>query len=121
MILYRILDKMKGSFRVFSKTADRQGFVNTLSTLITEFKKYNVTPEDLEKVSKELEEDNPVKEKLMELTAIYDLFEKTIAERYRDPDDDLTLAAKKLGSIPFTTVPKSGLTVLPGLLPRNIK
>jgi len=89
-----------------------------LSTLITEFKKYNVTPEDLEKVSKELEEDNPVKEKLMELTAIYDLFEKTIAERYRDPDDDLTLAAKKLGSIPFTTVPKSGLTVLPGLLPR---
>ncbi|UWV46618.1 helicase-exonuclease AddAB subunit AddB [Acetivibrio thermocellus] len=101
MILYRILDKMKGSFRVFSKTADRQGFVNTLSTLITEFKKYNVTPEDLEKVSKELEEDNPVKEKLMELTAIYDLFEKTIAERYRDPDDDLTLAAKKLGSIPL--------------------
>jgi len=90
MILYRILDKMKGSF-----------FVNTLSTLITEFKKYNVTPEDLEKVSKELEEDNPVKEKLMELTAIYDLFEKTIAERYRDPDDDLTLAAKKLGSIPL--------------------
>jgi len=82
-------------------TADRQGFVNTLSTLITEFKKYNVTPEDLEKVSKELEEDNPVKEKLMELTAIYDLFEKTIAERYRDPDDDLTLAAKKLGSIPL--------------------
>lgn len=101
MILYRILDKMKGSFRVFSKTADRQGFVNTLSTLITEFKKYNVTPEDLEKVSKELEEDNPMKEKLMELTAIYDLFEKTIAERYRDPDDDLTLAAKKLGSIPL--------------------
>jgi len=72
-------------------------------------------------VSKELEEDNPVKEKLMELTAIYDLFEKTIAERYRDPDDDLTLAAKSLAPFPFTTVPKSGLTVLPGLLPRNIK
>ncbi|HHV28420.1 helicase-exonuclease AddAB subunit AddB [Acetivibrio mesophilus] len=98
MILYRILDKMKDSFRVFSKAADRQGFVNTLSTLITEFKKYNVTLEDLENVSRELEEDNPVREKLMELTQIFDLFEKTIAERYRDPDDDLTLASKKLDS-----------------------
>ncbi|GAE90733.1 ATP-dependent nuclease [Acetivibrio straminisolvens JCM 21531] len=97
MILYRILDKMKGSFRVFSKAADRQGFVNTLSTLITEFKKYNITPKDLENVSKELNEDNPVKEKLTELTQIYDLFEKTLEERYRDPDDDLALASKKLG------------------------
>ncbi len=98
MILYRILDKMKGSFRVFSKTAERHGFVNTLSNLITEFKKYNVTPKDLENVSKELEKDNPVSEKLSELTQIYALFEETLAERYRDPDDDLAIAAKKLGT-----------------------
>jgi len=98
MILYRILDKMRDSFRVFSKSADRQGFVNTLSTLITEFKRYNVTPEALDKAGKGLEEDNPLKGKLMELTSIYALFEKTLAERYRDPDDDLTLASRKLGS-----------------------
>lgn len=98
MILYRILDKMRDSFQVFSRSADRQGFVNTLSTLITEFKRYNVTPEALENAGKGLEEGNPLKGKLMELTSVYALFEKTLAERYRDPDDDLTLASRKLGS-----------------------
>lgn len=98
MILYRILDKMRDSFQVFSRSADRQGFVNTLSTLITEFKRYNVTPEALDNAGKGLEEDNPLKGKLMELTSIYALFEKTLAERYRDPDDDLTLASEKLVS-----------------------
>jgi len=98
MILYRILDKMRDGFQMFSKSADRQGFVNTLSTLITEFKRYNVTPEALDNAGKGLEEDNPLKDKLMELTSIYALFEKTLAERYRDLDDDLTLASEKLGS-----------------------
>jgi len=99
MILYRILDKMRDSFQVFSKTADRQGFIDTLSSLISEFKRYNVTPEVLEGVTKELEEGNPLKDKLMELTTIYKLFEKNLEERYRDPDDDLIMAARKLGAI----------------------
>jgi len=98
MILYRILDKMRDNFQVFSKSADRQGFVNTLSTLITEFKRYNVTPEALENAGKGLEEGNPLKDKLTELTSVYALFEKTLTDRYRDPDDDLTLASRKLGS-----------------------
>ncbi|MCL5057496.1 MAG: helicase-exonuclease AddAB subunit AddB [Actinobacteria bacterium] len=98
MIIYRILDKMRDSFKVFSKSADRQGFVNTLVALITEFKRYNITPEALETASKGFEEDSPLKDKLMELNSIYAAFEKTIAERYRDSDDDLTLASEKLSS-----------------------
>lgn len=98
MILYRILDKKRDSFRVFSKSAGRRGFVNALMDLITEFKKYNVTPEVLEGASNDLDEENPLKDKLMELAAIFSLFEKDVSEKYRDPDDDLTLAAKKLES-----------------------
>jgi len=101
MIIYRILDKMRDSFQVFFKSADRQGFVKTLSALITEFKRYNITPEDLEKAGQGLKEDDPLKNKLMELNSIYADFEKTLAERYRDADDDLTLAAEKLA---FTTL-----------------
>ncbi|KJS01592.1 MAG: ATP-dependent helicase [Peptococcaceae bacterium BRH_c4a] len=99
MIIYRILDKMRDSFKVFAKSADRQGFVNTLSTLITEFKRYNITPGALENASKGLADDNPLKDKLVELNSVYAAFEKTIAERYRDSDDDLTLASEKLNSI----------------------
>lgn len=98
MIIYRILDKMRDGLRVFSKSADRQGFVNTLATMITEFKRYNITPETLEIAGKGFAEDSPLKDKLLELNSIYSAFEKTIAERYRDSDDDLTLASEKLSS-----------------------
>lgn len=96
MIIYRILDKMKGQLKVFSKTAQKEGFVDTLSTLITEFKRYGVTPQMLLDASDNITEGKPLKEKLEELGAIYEEFDTTIDKRYRDSDDDLTMAAKKL-------------------------
>jgi ATP-dependent helicase/nuclease subunit B len=96
IILYRIMDKMKSSLKYFAKSAEQPGFVGTLSTLLTEFKRYNVTPEKIDAVLESLQDDNPLKEKLPELGNIYAAFEEIINQRYRDPDDDLTLAAKKL-------------------------
>ncbi len=98
MILYRILDKMRDSFRIFSKSSDREGFVSTISTLITEFKRYGVTTEHLEQAGHELSEDNPLRHKLSELNLIYSEFERTLAQRYRDSEDDLTLASQKLAT-----------------------
>ena len=98
MIIYRILDQMRDSLKVFAKPADRQGFVNTLSALITEFKRYNLTPGALDNACRALGGDSPLRDKLLELGSIYAAFEKTIAERYRDADDDLTLAAEKIDS-----------------------
>lgn len=96
MILYRILDRMKGELKTYSRSAEQPGFVGKLSTLITEFKRYNVTPEKLQTVLPQLQEDSALKEKLSELAGIYEIFEETLQKRYRDPDDDLTLAAQKL-------------------------
>jgi ATP-dependent helicase/nuclease subunit B len=96
MILYNILEKSREEFKVFSKSSDREGFVNTLSTLITEFKRYGVTTEHLQTAIGELPEDSPLKDKLFELNLIYGEYEKTLNLRYRDSDDDLTLAAEKL-------------------------
>lgn len=96
MILYRILDKTKDQLKVFSKACEKQGFIDTLTTLITEFKRYGVTSEMLEKAVDDISEDNPLKDKLQELNFIYNEFELILAQRYRDSDDDLTMAAKKL-------------------------
>ena len=38
---------------------------------------------------------NPLKEKL-EIALVYDLFNTTVAQRYKDPDDDLTIAARNI-------------------------
>jgi len=96
MILFRILEKMQDQFKVFARSSSREGFVSTLSTQITEFKRYNVTPEHLQQVISTLKEQHPLRDKLMELYLVYSEFNSVLAQRYRDADDDLTLAAQKL-------------------------
>ncbi len=96
MIIYRVLDKVKKNLKVFAKSADRQGFVNTLATLISEFKRYSITPTILEETSQTLE--GPLQDKMKELNAIYAEYEQIVAQRYRDSDDDLTLVSDKLAN-----------------------
>lgn len=96
MILHHILAKKRDQLKLFAKSSERDGFIDTLSKLITEFKRYNVTPSHLEKASGEMDEGHTLSIKLKELALLYMEFENTIKARYRDSDDDLTLAAKKL-------------------------
>ncbi|HEX2924959.1 MAG TPA: helicase-exonuclease AddAB subunit AddB [Ruminiclostridium sp.] len=96
MILYRILDKLKDEFTIFSRAANSKGFVNTLSTLITELKRYNVSPESFDEVLKELDEDSYLARKLREIRLVYGEFGKMLDKRYRDTDDELTLLSRKL-------------------------
>ena len=96
MIIYSILDKFSKDLKLFSKSADRQGYVNKLSTLFTEFKQYNITPEILSELGERVEEGRGLKVKLGELAQIYTEYESILEDRYLDSDDDLTLAAGKL-------------------------
>lgn len=96
MIIYRILDKMKDELAIFHKSANSQGFVNTISTLITELKRYNVHPEQLDCVLKELDDNIFLKNKISEIKILYSEFENMLSKRYRDADDELTILANKL-------------------------
>ncbi|NLY43132.1 MAG: helicase-exonuclease AddAB subunit AddB [Clostridiaceae bacterium] len=121
MVLYRILDKMKDSLQVLSKPAKGQGFVNTLSILITEFKRYNITPEVLESVCNGIKQDDFLKAKIAELNLIYSAFEKTIKERYRDADDDITVASEKMGSVSLYDGAEIWIDGFDGFTPQEYK
>lgn len=96
MMIYRILDKMRDEFTIFNKSADSQGFVKNMSSLITEFKRYNVYPEKFETAIKELDQESYLAKKLSEIKLLYAAFENAITTRYRDTDDELSILAKKL-------------------------
>lgn len=96
MIISGIIDRLGVNLKVFGKAAGQKGFVNTLSTIISEFKRYGVTPEDLEKACSNNESNELLKNKLMELSSIYVEYEAAIKDKFRDADDDLTLLAQKL-------------------------
>lgn len=96
MIIYNILNKMKDDLVIFNKSAGSQGFVNTVSGLITEFKRYNVSPEALDKILKNLEVEPYLRQKLIEIKEVYSKFEDMLKTKYRDSDDELSLLSQKL-------------------------
>ncbi len=96
MLLYSILDKMKEEFSIFHKSAGSQGFVNTISGLITELKRYNVHPEDMENIISNSQVNSYLRQKVQEIRLIYSRFEELLSLRYRDSDDELTLLSAKL-------------------------
>lgn len=121
IIIYKILSKAKNDLRIFTKAADSQGFVATISNLLTEFKRYNLTPEDLKQTAAKLADDDLLKDKLEELGYIYTEYEKNIEEKYRDADDDLTLAARKLEDTDFLTGAEIWVDGFAGFTPQEYK
>jgi ATP-dependent helicase/nuclease subunit B len=57
---------------------------------VNEFKMCSVTPEAIEKASKNLTEDDPLRKKLRDLALIYASFDRLISEKYSDSSDDLS-------------------------------
>ncbi|RCX09890.1 DNA helicase/exodeoxyribonuclease V subunit B [Anaerobacterium chartisolvens] len=96
MLVYRIINSMKDRLDMFSGVVDRKGFVNTVCSSISEFKRYNITPQMLELAAKGIEREGPLKDKLKEIGLVYAEFEKVLHEKYMDSDDDLTILAAKL-------------------------
>ncbi|MCJ7687967.1 MAG: helicase-exonuclease AddAB subunit AddB, partial [Clostridiaceae bacterium] len=90
MLIHSILQKNLDQFKVFKGAARQKGFVDNVAGAITEFKKYNITPEDLNKVKESLGESPLLVDKITDLSLIYDGFDKALSKNYIDPDEDLT-------------------------------
>ncbi|PRR78308.1 ATP-dependent helicase/deoxyribonuclease subunit B [Clostridium liquoris] len=95
MLIYKIMDELSDRFKIFEKASKRDGFVTTMSELITEFKRYNITPEMINESSEAVENEN-LKDKLWDISLIYSKFQENLQQKYIDPEDDLTILVDKL-------------------------
>ncbi|WBW99257.1 PD-(D/E)XK nuclease family protein [Oceanirhabdus sp. W0125-5] len=96
MILYSVLEEIEDELRVFSKAAAHSGFVDKLLTIISEFKRYNVTPEGLNELKLKVGENTLLYNKINDLENIFSKFDSRLHEGYIDSDDDLKLMGEKL-------------------------
>ena len=95
MLIHRVLNENMDSLDYFKKISREQGFNEIISEIISEFKKYNVDIENLNKIDEKID-DFELIQKLKELTIIYEAFNSKMHENYIDGDDELTLLIKKL-------------------------
>jgi ATP-dependent helicase/nuclease subunit B len=97
MLLYRAVDKHRDKLRVYARAADRRGFINILGRMLSELKRYMLTPELLRETAERHQESNAMlADKLLDIALIYGEFEELLHSGYIDTDDDLTLLYNKL-------------------------
>ncbi|MGL5149108.1 MAG: helicase-exonuclease AddAB subunit AddB, partial [Clostridium sp.] len=95
MLIYRLLQQRKDDLHYFNKVSREQGFIEIVNKTITEFKKYNITTEIL-KNGEDVITDEELREKLRDLSILFDEFNLSIDENLIDTDDELTMLAEKL-------------------------
>lgn len=94
MMIRKIIDENKDCLHIFSKAADKPGFIHHVESMLTEFKRYCISPQDLHQLDGEDERDSKVlKDKLHDLELIYEKFEEKLLGKYIDSEDYFQLLA----------------------------
>ena len=92
MLIYSILNKYKKELKFLGKSDEN---IDLSITAITEFKKHNINIDDL-KEEIERTEDEYLKNKLIDMTLVYEKFEEKIIDNYIDETDLLTILSNNL-------------------------
>ena len=92
MLVYSILEKEKNNLQFLGSSRDN---VDLVLKEITEFKKHNITNEILAKNIEKIDK-NRLKEKIRDISRIYDEYEKRLKNNYIDEEDILTKLYNKI-------------------------
>jgi ATP-dependent helicase/nuclease subunit B len=95
MLIRRIVMETRARLVYYGKSADKQGFVDELSKLITEFHQCGVTLEDLEG-TKKLDASESLRAKLEDLRLIYERYLAIMRDRYFSMDQTLDFIPDKI-------------------------
>ncbi|WP_117161546.1 helicase-exonuclease AddAB subunit AddB [Paraliobacillus sp. X-1268] len=108
MILRKIIEERTTDWQMFQKSIEKQGFIDQMETMITEFKRYCITPDMLSVQISEMDrfhhlEPNEIglKQKLEDLHYIYDKLSNVLYGKYIDSEDQLALLAEKIAETTF--------------------
>ncbi|MEK4030927.1 helicase-exonuclease AddAB subunit AddB [Pseudobacillus sp. FSL P4-0506] len=94
MLIRKIIEDKKEELKIFAGAAGKNGFISHVENMLTEFKRYCVTPEELAEKQEELERSGGAKaltDKLHDLQTIYSDFEEALIGKYVDSEDYLRL------------------------------
>lgn len=81
----------------YKNSASFPGFTDVCLDSVSEMKKYNLTPGDIDKMI-EASENELLKIKLADMKKIYEAYEQSIHKAYIDTDDVLDILAEQLGT-----------------------
>jgi ATP-dependent helicase/nuclease subunit B len=101
MVLRRIIDEAGKDLTIYKKAAKQDGFVQRFSELLCQLKTHDILPTDLNQQISEMEEGGIVRQKLQDISTIYERFNQYLQGRYIDTDDYINLFTQKADQAAF--------------------
>ena len=99
MVLRKIIDDLAPELTIYQKVSRQDGFVQFVSTFISELKNYNITLEMLSQASEDLPD--TLANKLHDIALIYEYFNDYLGSRYLDLDDRFNLVLERIHESTF--------------------
>ncbi|MFD2216292.1 helicase-exonuclease AddAB subunit AddB [Metabacillus endolithicus] len=99
MLLRKLVEEYKQDFKVFAKASDKNGFIEQLEVMLTEFKRYCLSPQELEEFVANAQTEHDRKsltDKLHDMAILYKQLEIQLSHKYVDSEDYLKLLAEKV-------------------------
>ncbi len=96
------MELLEGKLTVLSRNLRQRGFAKVLSGFISECKRYGVSPQALEFTAEQTSSEE-LKQKLYDLAALYETYNKLLSSQNADAEDNLSLICEKLPSCEFLT------------------
>lgn len=101
MLIRKIINEQKDQLKLFGRAATKHGFVQHVESMITEFRRYCVQPDDLLQQAADLSSINAPKslvDKLRDLEHIYRDFDEMLTDKYIDSEDYFKLLAQNVAN-----------------------
>lgn len=103
MLIRKIIDEKKEQLKLFNRAADKNGFIQQVEQMITELRRYCVSPQDLALGSFRMEAEGSsasksLQDKLSDVELIYQRVEDEIFGKYLDSEDYFRLLSEKISS-----------------------
>lgn len=101
MLIRKIIEDNKDELILFQKVVEKNGFISQVEQLITEFRRYCVTKEELAAKRQDISASNDTKaleDKLHDLELIYTKFEENMIGKYIDGEDYFRLLANSISA-----------------------
>ena len=118
MLVYSIMKELENELVLLKGVDKKQGLVTTVCDLISEFKRYNVTPDIL--LNSNIK-DSRLTNKLKELAYIYKEYERQICGKFADDDDDLRMVTNYIEKSKIVANAKIWIDGFDGFTPQELE
>lgn len=118
MLVYSIMKDLEKDLTLLNGVDRKPGLVSTVCDLISEFKRYNVTPEILLNANVK---DGRLTNKLRELAYIYAEYQRRVGDKFLDTDDDLNAVLKFIDNSKFINGAKIWIDSFDGFTPQELE